>query len=137
MTPTATTSGRCARLAVLALALTAGPGCTFFSYQHASLIHSRVSGGLMAGPNPPLRVGMPLRDATAYLESCGFRLGGRPENRPSTFPASSDTALHYVRVLPHPGLVVTVTHPEVHVLIFHDGNSVKDIKTETISTTVD
>jgi hypothetical protein len=135
MTSTATTHGTSTRLSVLALALAAGPGCACFAEQHASLIHSRVSGGaVQVGLPPHLRAGMPLPDAKAYLESCGFRPECR-ENRSSTLPASEDKTLHYVRIFPHPAPFV-VTHPEVHVLILHDGNTVKDIKSEKLTTTV-
>jgi hypothetical protein len=134
MTPTVIICGRHARLAVLAAALAAGSGC--FSEPHASLIHARVSDGVVkAGLNPGLQIGMPLHEATAYLESCGFRPECR-EHPPSAFPAGGETTLHYVRVLPHP-FPLDVTHPEVHVLLLHDGNRVTDIKSEKVTTTVD
>ena len=133
MTPTTNTRGR---LAAIGLSLAAGPGCACLSEQHATLIHWRVSDGVVrAGLNPHLRVGMPLCDATAYLQSSGFRQVCR-ENPPSGSLAGEGAALHFVRVLPHPAPFV-VTHPEVHVRILHDGNHVTDIKSEKITTTVD
>jgi hypothetical protein len=133
---TAITCRQHARVVVCAAALAAGSGCACLSPVHASLIHSRVSGEeVIAGLKPSLQIGMPLNEATAYLESCGFQTECR-SNQPSKFPIGEEKTAHYVRVFPHPTPWI-VTHPEIHVLLYHDANIVTDIKSQMFQTTVD
>ena len=121
---------------VLVLSLAAGSRCVSYSEHRASAIHFTVAAGeVKAGRSPHLRLGMPIRDAEARLAAIGFRPEQR-ERTGSTFTAANGSALHFVHVLPHPNALV-VFHHEVHVLLLHDGHSLKDVQSETIYTTVD
>jgi hypothetical protein len=87
------------------------------------------------GKNPHLQIGMSVRQAAAYLEELGFR----PEQRECTgsrLPKDEGSALHYVKIFPHPGPLI-VFHHEVHVLLFHDGQQLRDVRSELIYTAVD
>ncbi len=79
---------------------------------------------------------MPIREAADYLESCNFRRDIQGHPTPATLAGAEETALHFVRVLPHEW-PLSVCHFEIHVLLIHDGRHVTDIKSETISTTQD
>jgi hypothetical protein len=129
-------SGRSMRdVAVLLLLLTT-QGCVSTSEQRSKQLLAKVAAeDVKNGQNPHLKIGMPLREAKAHLEQCGFQLEQRPRTG-STLLNPEASALHYVKIFPHPGVLV-VFHHEVHVLLFHDEHRLTDIKSEAIYTSVD
>jgi hypothetical protein len=111
-------------------------GCYSSSTLQADFIQSLVSeDNVKAERNANLQIGMPVTQASEYLEKLGFRL----------YPCSvsglnvvqeGESTMQFVRILPHP-TPIHQAHNEVHVLLFHDGERLTELKSKTISTTVD
>lgn len=123
------------RFLLPAIALTFSQGCAG-SQLHAILVESQVSGErVKAGRNPHLRIGMPVGEAKEHLEYLGFFLDTR-EHPESDLPDGNEFTLRYVRNLPC-AVPFVVAHYAVHVVLFHDGERLTDLRSETIHTTVD
>ncbi len=133
------------RIAILTLMLAAA-GCM----SDAQRAYDQVSAEkIKEGSHPRLQIGMPIQEATEYLETNGFHRENRHlaagfyEERGfhltyqqltgTTFTDIGTTTLHYVNILPHESTMV-VTHPEVHVLLIPDGDRLGDVKSEIINT---
>lgn len=106
-------------------------GCASSNDRHARQLFTEFEEKhTAAGDNRHLYCGVPLDDAVSYRKRKGFEPDQRATSC-SSLPAWDGSTAHYVKRLPFPNRLVVI-HPEIHVVLLHDGQTVKDIKSELI-----